>query len=163
MKRDLLAIEDLSIEEVRALLDLADEMKMHPADFREALNGKHAALAFEKPSLRTRVTFEVGMRELGGDAIYLSPADIAFGKREAVKDVARNLARWVDALVVRTFSQSILWEMAHEAHVPVINALSDLHHPCQALADVLTLRQLCGDLRGLRLAYIGDGNNVAHS
>jgi ornithine carbamoyltransferase len=162
-KRDLLAIEDLSAAEVIDLLHLAEEIHAKPQEFRSSLEGRHAALLFEKPSLRTRVTFEVGMHEMGGEALYLAPADISLGKRETVKDIARNLARWVDALIVRTFSQNVLWEMAHEAHVPVINALSDLHHPCQALADVLTLRQLRGDLRGLKLAYLGDGNNVAHS
>jgi ornithine carbamoyltransferase len=130
-------------------------------EFEGALEGRTAALIFEKPSLRTRVTFEVGMTQLGGTAIYLSPADIALGKREAVKDVARNLARWLHALVVRTFAHHILEEMAAEAPIPVINALSDLLHPCQAVADVLTLREHFGTLRGLRLAFVGDGNNVA--
>ncbi len=163
LKRDLLSIEHLSSEEVEHILDLADAMRQHPENFRHTLEGQHAALVFEKPSLRTRVTFEVGMRELGGDAIYLSPAEVALGKRESVKDVACNLARWVDVLIVRTFAHNIVWEMAQESHVPVINALTDLHHPCQALADVLTLRQIRGNLRGLKLVYIGDGNNVAHS
>ncbi len=163
LKRDLLSIEHLSIEEVESILELADAMRQHPANFLHTLNGQHAALVFEKPSLRTRVSFEVGMRELGGDSIYLAPGDVALGKRESVKDVASNLSRWVDVLIVRTFAHSIVWEMAQESHVPVINALTDLHHPCQALADVLTLRQIRGSLRGFKLAYVGDGNNVAHS
>jgi ornithine carbamoyltransferase len=118
-------------------------------------------LIFEKPSLRTRVTFEVGLEQLGGHAIYLAPGEIGLGKREAVKDVARNLARWVDVLVVRTFSQQVLEEMSAEANVPVINALSDLLHPCQTVADLLTLREAKGRLDGLRVAFVGDGNNVS--
>ncbi len=162
-KRDFLTLHDLSVEEMSALLDLAAEVKAHPEDFVHALDGKTLTLIFEKPSLRTRVTFEVGMGQLGGRAVYLGPADIGLGKREAVKDVAHNLARWVDALAVRTFGQRILEVMATEAHIPVINALSDLLHPCQAVADLLTLREHKGELRGLQLAYIGDGNNVALS
>jgi ornithine carbamoyltransferase len=162
-KCDLLSIHNLTIAEFSALLDLAEEMKQHPETYRGLLAGRTLALIFEKPSLRTRVTFEVGMVQLGGHPVYLAPADIALGKREAVKDVARNLARWVDAVAVRTFSHHILEEMAAEADIPVINALSDLLHPLQAMADVLTLREMKGGLRGLRLAYIGDGNNVANA
>ena len=162
-KRDFLSLHDLTASEMEGLLDLAFEVKRRPAAFENALERKTLALVFEKPSLRTRVSFEVGMAQLGGRAIYLGPSDIALGRREAVKDVARNLARWVDAIAIRTFSHHTIEEMADEAHVPVINALSDLLHPCQAVADVLTLRELKGDLRGLRLAFIGDGNNVAHA
>ena len=162
-KRDFLTLHDLTNWELEGLLDLARELKSFPAPFHHALEGKTVAMIFEKPSLRTRVTFEVSMAQLGGHAIYLSPADIALGKREAVKDVARNLARWVDGIVVRTFAHNILTEMAHEAQVPIVNALSDLLHPCQAVADLLTLREVKGKLRGLRLAYVGDGNNVAHA
>jgi len=162
-KRDFLSLHDLSNWELEGLLDLARELKSFPAPFHRALEGKTVAMIFEKPSLRTRVTFEVGMAQMGGHAIYLSPSDISLGKREAVKDVARNLARWVDAIVIRTFAHSILTEMAHEAHVPIVNALSDLLHPCQAVADMLTLREAKGQLRGARLAYVGDGNNVAHA
>ena len=162
-KRDFLSLHDLSFSEVQGLLDLAVEVKSHSRAFERALERKVLALIFEKPSLRTRVTFEVAMTQLGGHAIYLAPGDIALGKREAVKDVARNLACWIDALAVRCFAHSVLEEMAAEARVPVINALSDLLHPCQAVADALTLRERKGDLRGLRLAYVGDGNNVAHA
>ena len=163
-KRDFLSLHDVTVAEMEGLLDLALEVKRHPTVFENVLEGRMLALVFEKPSLRTRVTFEVGMAQLGGRAIYLGPADIALGRREAVKDVARNLARWVDTIAIRSFSHHTIEEMAAEAHVPVINALSNLLHPCQAVADVLTLRELRGDLRGLRLAFVGDGgNNVAHA
>jgi ornithine carbamoyltransferase len=160
-KRDFLSLHDLTISELESLLDLAAEVKANPAAFAGALEGTTAALIFEKPSLRTRVTFDVGLHQLGGHAIYLAPGDIALGKREAVADVARNLSCWVDVLIVRTFSQTHLEEMAAAASIPVINALSDLLHPCQALADLLTLREWKGRLGGLRVAFVGDGNNVA--
>jgi ornithine carbamoyltransferase len=160
-KRDFLSLHDLSVPETTALLDLAAEVKAFPSAHDGLLQGTMAALVFEKPSLRTRVTFEVGLKQLGGHAIYLAPGDIGLGRREAVKDVARNLARWVDVLVVRTFSQQVLEEMAAEASIPVINALSDLLHPCQIVADLLTLREAKGRLQGLRVAFVGDGNNVA--
>jgi ornithine carbamoyltransferase len=162
-KRDFLSLHDLTVREMIHLLDLAEMVKQQPARFRRALDGRSVALIFEKPSLRTRVTFEAGAQQLGAAAIYLSQADIALGKREPAADVARNLARWVDAIVVRTFGHHLLTEMAGACHRPVINALSDLLHPCQAVADVLTLRELRGNLSGLRLAWVGDGNNVAHS
>lgn len=162
-KRDFLSLHDLTVKELTHLLDLAETVKQQPARFRRALDGRNIALIFEKPSLRTRVTFEAGAHQLGADAIYLSQADIALGKREPAADVARNLARWVDAIVIRTFGHHLLTEMAAAAHIPIINALSDLLHPCQAVADVLTLRELRGNLSGLRLAWVGDGNNVAHS
>jgi len=162
-KRDFLSLQDLTVEEIDGLLKLALEVKTYPALFHYTLATRSLALLFEKPSLRTRVTFEVGMAQLGGHCVYLAPGDIGLGKREAVKDVARNLARWVNGLAVRTFSQRVLEEMATEAQVPVINALSDLVHPCQAVADLLTLQEHKGRLQGLRLAYVGDGNNVAHA
>jgi ornithine carbamoyltransferase len=162
-KRDFLSVQELTVEEMAGLLDLAETVKQQPALYRRALDGRNIALVFEKPSLRTRVTFEVGARQLGADATYLAPSDIALGRRESAADVARNLARWVDAIVVRTFSQKLLDEMAAVTHIPIINALSDLRHPCQAVADFLTLRELKGRLAGLRLAWVGDGNNVAHS
>jgi ornithine carbamoyltransferase len=160
-KRDFLSLHDLTISELEFLLDLAAEVKAHPAAFAGELEGATAALIFEKPSLRTRVTFEVGLHQLGAHAIYLAPGDIALGKREAVADVARNLSCWVDVLIVRTFSHTHLEEMAAAASIPVINALSDLLHPCQTVADLLTLREWKGPLGGLRVAFVGDGNNVA--
>ncbi|MGB9514211.1 MAG: ornithine carbamoyltransferase [Candidatus Acidiferrum sp.] len=162
-KRDFLSLHDLTISEMAALLALAEEVKAHPQTYQVALQGKMAALIFEKPSLRTRVTFEVGFEEMGGHAVYLAPGDIGLGKRESVKDVGRNLSRWVDVLIVRTFSQKTLEELAFAASVPIINALTDLLHPCQAIADLLTLQEAKGRLKGLHLVYVGDGNNVALS
>ena len=162
-KRDFLTLHDITISEMGALLNLAEEVKAHPRSFATALRGQMAALLFEKPSLRTRVTFEVGFEQLGGHAVYLAPGDIGLGKRESVRDVARNLSRWVDVMVVRTFSQKLLEEMAAEASVPIINALTDLLHPCQAIADLMAIREAKGELQGLHLVYVGDGNNVALS
>lgn len=160
-KRDFLSLHDITITEMEALLKLAAEVKAQPKAYAMALQGKMAALIFEKPSLRTRVTFEVGFEQLGGHAVYLAPGDIGLGKRESVGDVARNLSRWVDVMIVRTFSQRLLEEMAFAASVPIINALTDLLHPCQAIADLLTIREAKGELKGLHLVYVGDGNNVA--
>jgi ornithine carbamoyltransferase len=129
----------------------------------QPLHGRQIALLFEKPSLRTRVTFDVGITTLGGHAIYLGPEEVAIGRRETATDVGRNLSRWVDAIVSRTFGHGTLVELAAAASVPVVNALSDREHPCQALADLLTLRQHLGELRGRTLAFVGDGNNVCHS
>jgi ornithine carbamoyltransferase len=162
-KRDFLSLHDITISEMEALLNLGEEVKAHPEAFVMALPGKMAALIFEKPSLRTRVTFEVGFEQMGGHAVYLAPGDIGLGKRESVKDVARNLSRWVDVMIVRTFSQKLLEEMSFAASVPIINALTDLLHPCQAIADLMALREAKGELKGLHLVYVGDGNNVALS
>ncbi len=129
----------------------------------EPLAGRHVALLFEKPSLRTKMSFEVGVAALGGRVTYLGPTEVGIGKRESAADVGRNLSRWVDAIVVRTFAHAALVELADASSVPVVNALTDREHPCQALADVLTLRQHLGTLRGRSLAFVGDGNNVAHS
>jgi ornithine carbamoyltransferase len=161
--KDLLTIHDLSAAEFAGILDLADEIKAHPKRFRGSLQGKTLAMIFEKPSLRTRVTFETGMTQMGGHGIYLAPADIQLGVRESIPDVARNLERWVDAIMARTFRHESIVQLARHAKVPVINALSDYSHPCQALADFQTLRELTGDFRSLRLCYVGDGNNVCHS
>ncbi len=161
--RDLRTLRDLSRGELLALLERARLMKADPAGFAAALTGRTLAMIFEKPSLRTRVTFDVGMYQLGGHAIYLSPSEISMGKRESTSDVAKNLERMVQGIMIRTFSQSIVDELAEAATVPVINALSDFAHPCQGLADYLTMREAKGELAGLKVAYVGDGNNVVHS
>ena len=151
---------DLGEAELVSLLDLTRDVKANPARYADALRGKILSLLFEKPSLRTRLTFEVAAKQMGGDTI-LSVGPV--GDREPIKDVARNLDRWTNCIVARTFSQETVEELARWSAVPVINALSDLYHPCQALADVFTLKEHFGDLAGLKLAYVGDGNNVAHS
>jgi len=157
---DLVRDLDLTDDEVMYLLDLAGKVKRAPAKFARALSGKYISLLFEKPSLRTRMTFELAMKQLGGDAVM---SEGPVGAREPLKDVARNLERWVQGIVARTFSQTTIEELAGWSSAPVINALSDLYHPCQALADVFTLQERFGELRGLKLAFVGDGNNVAHS
>ncbi len=159
--KDLLSISDLSSEDIRLLI--SDAVDMKAVGWLSSLSGKTLALLFEKPSLRTRVSFEVAMRQLGGQTIYLSPAEVGLGKRESVSDVARVLSRYVDAIAVRTFSHQALEILASYSSVPVINALSDLEHPCQALADLFTIYEKKGELDGLTLAFVGDGNNVAHS
>ena len=151
---------DISEDELLALLDLSQQLKSNPSRFTTALAGRYITLLFEKPSLRTRFTFELAIKQLGGDAV-LSVGPI--GDREPLKDVARNLDRWTNAIVARTFSQNTIDDLAHWSSVPVINALSDRFHPCQALADVFTLQERFGDVRGLKLAFVGDGNNVANS
>lgn len=151
---------DLSQDELLALLSLTQQVKSAPARFAKVLTGRYLSLLFEKPSLRTRMTFELAIKQLGGDAI-LSTGPI--GDREPLKDVARNLDRWTNAIVARTFSQKTIDDLAHWSSVPVINALSDRFHPCQALADIFTMQEKFGDLRGLKLAFVGDGNNVANS
>lgn len=161
----LLSIRDLTREEVSALFRLTAELKAKrkAGDATTSLAGRTLALVFEKPSLRTRVTFEVGMVQLGGRAIYLSGQEIGLGVREPVSDIARNLGRWVDAIAARTFRHGTAEELARHAGIPVVNALSDLEHPCQALADFFTLWERGWDLARIRLAWIGDGNNVCHS
>jgi len=163
--RDFVSIDDLSVEELKEVLDFALELKrkMKGGDRPPMLAGKVLALLFEKPSLRTRVTFEAGMLQLGGHAIYLAPSDVQMGSRESVPDVARNLERWVDGIMTRTFAHRTVEELAEHAGIPVINGLSDLEHPCQALADLLTIRERVGEVRGVRVAWVGDGNNVCHS
>jgi len=159
--KDLLSVSDLSSEDISSLI--SDAVDMKAGGWVSLLSGKTLALMFEKPSLRTRVSFEVAMRQLGGEAIYLSPAEVGLGERESVSDVARVLSRYVDAIAARTFSHQTLEVLASYSAVPVINALSDLEHPCQALADLFTIYEKKGELNGLTLAFIGDGNNVAHS
>ena len=161
--QDLVSIEDLSTTQVKELFALAARMKSAPADYRGLLPGRSMAMVFEKPSLRTRVTFEVGMASLGGFAVYLGAQDISLGKRESVEDVARNLDRWVDIIVARVFEHQTVRKLAENAKVPVVNALSDLEHPCQALADLLTLHERYDRLKTLKLAFVGDANNVCNS
>lgn len=161
--RNLLSVRDLVSAEIDFLLQLATRVKTQPWRYRESLAGKTLALLFEKPSLRTRATFEIGMGQLGGHALYLGPQEIGLGQREAVKDVARNLSRWVDALLARVFKHETLLELAEHASVPVINGLSAFEHPCQALGDYLTLLEHKGKLAGTLLTWVGDGNNVCHS
>lgn len=151
---------DVTDEELCALLDLAADMKRSPAVYSQSLAGRSIALLFEKPSLRTRLTFELAIRQLGGTSVFIEGL---IGGREPLKDVARNLDRWVSGIVARVFAHETVEEMARWSSVPVINALSDRYHPCQALADLLTFREQFGRGRGLALAFVGDGNNVAHS
>jgi ornithine carbamoyltransferase len=162
-RKDFLSIRDFSAKEVRGMLDLALRIKAAPAEFSESLKGQTLAMLFEKPSLRTRVTFDVGIQQLGGFSLYLSPAEINLGKRESVYDVAKNLERMVQAIMIRTFAHDIVVKMAEYASIPVINGLTDFSHPCQAMADYLTMLEVKGRLEGLKVAYVGDGNNVAHS
>ncbi|MBI3210095.1 MAG: ornithine carbamoyltransferase [Candidatus Solibacter usitatus] len=151
---------DMTTGELTEILDLADAVKSNPKRYATALAGRYLALLFEKPSLRTRMTFELAIKQLGGDSVF---AEGRLGEREPIEDVARNLDRWTHAIAARTFSQQTIEDLARWSAVPVINALSDMYHPCQALADFQTLREKFGELRGVKLAYCGDGNNVAHS
>ncbi|MDL2196269.1 ornithine carbamoyltransferase [Shewanella algae] len=161
--KHLLTIKELTQSQLLALLDLAKKIKANPADYRHALAGKSVVMLFEKPSLRTRVSFDIGIHKLGGHCLYLDQQNGALGKRESVADFAGNLSCWADAIVARTFSHKTIEGLAEFGTVPVINALSDLYHPCQALADFLTLSEQLGDLSKVKLAYVGDGNNVTHS
>jgi len=163
MQKDFLSIRDLSVYEFGQMLDHADEVKKHPDKYRKALKNRILAMIFQKPSLRTRMTFEAGMLRLGGEAIYLAPSDISLGSREGAYDIGKNLERWVDGIMIRTFGHQIAVDLAASCRIPVINALTDLSHPCQAMADFQTLREHKGALSTLKLTYVGDGNNVCHS
>jgi ornithine carbamoyltransferase len=160
---DMCSIADLSSAEVRAILKLGHEVKRNPRDFRNALDAKQMVLMFEKASLRTRLSFETGINTLGGNAIFLDHTNSLLGERESVADVAKNVERWVDVIVLRTYAHDTIVEMAANSRVPVINALSDFEHPCQALADFMTLDEHFGSVQGLNFTYVGDGNNVCHS
>lgn len=164
-KRDLLTLKDVSRAEIDEIFSLARRLKREQKQGipHRLLNGKTLALVFEKPSLRTRVSFETGMAQLGGHAVFLGPDEIQLGVRESPSDCARSLSRWVDVIVVRTFSQEVLQEMAFAASVPVVNGLTDLFHPCQILTDCFTLLEHKRRLEGLKVAFIGDGNNMVHS
>jgi ornithine carbamoyltransferase len=160
---DFISLRDFTPAQIAALLKLAAQIKEKPDAYAHALRGKTLAMIFEKPSLRTRVSFDVGIQQLGGFSLYLSPAEINLGKRESIPDVARNLERMVQGIMIRTFAHAIVEEMAHYAAVPVINGLTDFSHPCQAMADCLTMIEQKGEVAGLKIAFVGDGNNVAHS
>jgi ornithine carbamoyltransferase len=163
MARNFLSIDDLNGSQLEHLLDLAERIKRTPSDFSDRLAGCAVAMIFEKPSTRTRVSFEVGIAQLGGYPVALSAADMQLGRGETIEDTGRVLSRYVDAVVVRTFGQERLEGLASTSEVPVVNALSDFEHPCQCLGDLLTIKEKKDKLPGLTLAYIGDGNNVAHS
>jgi ornithine carbamoyltransferase len=160
---DFISIHDYTAKEIEQLFNLATQVKKTPNRYANALHGKTLAMIFEKPSLRTRVTFETGVYQLGGQGIYLAPADINLRQRESVYDVGKNLERWCDGIMIRTFAHDICTGLAEAASIPVINGLTDLEHPCQALADFLTIREHKRKLKGVKVAFIGDGNNVANS
>jgi len=163
MKRDLLSITDLGIKEINDILALTEKIKKDRVGYSQSLKARCIGLIFQKPSNRTRVSFEIGMVQLGGYAIYLGPSEIGMGGRESVKDVARVLSRYLDGIVARTYKHDDMKGLAKYATVPVINGLSDLAHPCQALSDIFTIKERFGTFKGVTLAYIGDGNNVLNS
>lgn len=163
MKKDLISIEDLTLKEIDEIFDLTDKLKKNKVKFNTALAGKTLALIFQKPSNRTRVSFEVGMYQLGGYSVYLGPDEINLGVRESIHDVAKTLSRYVNGIVLRTFEHKNAIEMAKFATVAVINGLSDFSHPCQAMADIYSVKEKLKNIKGKTLAYIGDGNNVCNS
>src|ERR1700682_4798435 len=163
LSHDLLTGAEWNPPQTRELLHLTSDIKAHPARYASILRGKFIALIFEKPSLRTRVTFEVGIQSMGGSVIFLDHTQARLGERECISDVARNLERWVHGIVARVYEQRVLEELAANTEIPVVNALSDKFHPCQALADFMTIEEKTGSLKGLKLAYVGDGNNVCNS
>lgn len=163
MKKDLISIEDLDAKDIFGILDLTEKVKKDRAGYADSLRGKCVGLVFQKPSNRTRVSFEIGMVQLGGYAIYLGPGEIEMGIRESIKDVGCVLSRYLDCIVARTYKHEDVKELAKYAAVPVINGLSDLAHPCQALSDIFTIKEKLGTFKGITLAYIGDGNNVLNS
>ena len=160
---DLLSIQDLTPEDIRLIFTVTRRVKQDPEEFSLSLKGKTLAMIFEKPSLRTRATFDVGMTGMGGQALFLDHSDAKLGERESIKDVARNLERWVHGIVARTYKNRSVVELAEHARIPVINGLTDLLHPCQALADYFTLSEKLSSLSGVRLCFVGDGNNTCHS
>lgn len=163
MKKDLISIKDLTLKEIDEIFDLTDRLKKNKAKFSKALAGKTLALIFQKPSNRTRVSFEVGMYQLGGYSVYLGPDEINLGVRESIHDVAKTLSRYVNGIVLRTFEHKNTVEMAKFATIAVINGLSDFSHPCQAMADIYSVKEKLKNIKGKTLAYIGDGNNVCNS
>lgn len=163
MKKDFLTVLDFTTEEIWETFKIAIDMKKDRKKYAKALEGEALALIFEKPSLRTRTSFDIGMQQLGGYSLYLSPNEISLGKRESVHDVAKNLERMVQGIMIRTFGHNIVESMSKHARIPIINGLTDYAHPCQAMADFMAIHEHKGDLKGLKLTYVGDGNNVAHS
>ena len=163
MPRSFLSLDDLTADELADVLDLAASIKSDKAAYADRLKDRQVALLFEKPSLRTRISFEVGVTSMGGHALVIRADEVGLDSRESIEDVARVLSRWVDVIVMRTFGQDRLERLAHAASVPVVNALSDFSHPCQGLSDLQTIREKKGTLEGVSLAYVGDGNNVVHS
>jgi ornithine carbamoyltransferase len=161
--RDICSIADLTVQEMAAIMELSHAVKTHPEDFRHSLDARQMVMFFEKASLRTRLTFEAAINTLGGNAIFVDQTQSPLGERESLSDMARNLERWMSIMVLRTYSHETITEMAACSKIPVINALSDLEHPCQAIADFFTLEERFGSAEGLRFAYVGDGNNVCHS
>lgn len=163
MKKDFLSINDITREDFQTLMNTAAKIKADIPAYYDVFKGRSVVMIFDKPSLRTRVTFEVAMTQFGGRSVYMPGKDISLGVRESVPDGARNLSRWVDAIVIRTFGHEMLEQFAENSTIPIINALTDQEHPCQALACMLTMKEHLGDLNGKKLVYVGDGNNVAHS
>lgn len=162
--KDLISISDLTVREVAKIFSTTEKLKKKPLDFSDALAGRSVALIFEKPSLRTRVTFDLGATQMGASCVFLDHQNVRLGERESVKDMALNLERWVDAIVARTYSHETVIEFASHSSVPVINGLSEFSHPCQGLTDYFTLSEKVGkSLRGFQMAYVGDGNNTCHS
>ncbi len=163
MKRDFISIGDWSSKELHRLLGISADMKVRPGKYKDSIRGKSVALIFEKQSLRTHVTFDVGIYQLGGHSVYLTQSDINLGKRESIYDVSKNLERWMDAVVVRTYAHQSCVDMGRYAEIPVINALTDYEHPCQAVGDFLTVAEHVGKLKKKKFVFVGDGNNVCNS
>ncbi len=163
MIKDLLSIRDLTVDDFNYIMETAGKIKADIPKYFDIFQGRTAALIFDKPSLRTRVTFEVAMNQFGGKSLYIPGREISLGKRESISDGAKNLSKWVDVIIFRTFGHDIIEELAENASIPVINALTDLEHPCQALACIFTLKEHLDDVRGKKVVFVGDGNNVAHS
>ncbi len=163
MKKHLLSIRDLTGDDFADIMETSVIIKADMQKYYDIFRGRTAVLIFDKPSLRTRVTFEVAMNQFGGKSIYIAGREISLGKRESISDAAKNLSKWIDVIIMRTFGHEIIEELAENSDVPVINALTDLEHPCQALACLLTLREHLGDIRGKKIVFVGDGNNVAQS
>jgi len=163
MKKDFLTLWDLSAAEISELIDRAEDLKTGRAGDARPLSGKSIGLLFEKPSTRTRVSFEVGIHQLGGNSVLLNPSELQLGRGETLPDTAKTLSRYLDGIMIRTFAHATLGQFTQNTSMPVINGLSDLHHPCQTLADLMTLREKKGRIEGLKIAYVGDGNNVCNS